>query len=43
MNAGRVIAAGGVREVLQNHDVIEAYLGNTDAQGEGDPPGLEVH
>jgi hypothetical protein len=30
--------------VLKNHDVIEAYLGNSDAQlGEGDPPSLEVH
>jgi ABC-type branched-subunit amino acid transport system ATPase component len=42
MNAGRVIAAGDVRAVLQNHDVIEAYLGNSDAH-EGDPPSLEVH
>ncbi len=42
MNAGRVIATGDVRAVLQNHDVIEAYLGNSDAQGEVDPPSLEV-
>jgi ABC-type branched-subunit amino acid transport system ATPase component len=38
MNAGRVIAAGDVRAVLRDHDVIEAYLGNGDAPG-----GLEVH
>jgi branched-chain amino acid transport system ATP-binding protein len=43
MNAGRVIAAGDVRAVLQNHDVIEAYLGNSDAHGQGGAPGLEVH
>ena len=40
MNAGRVIAVGGVHEVLRNHEVIEAYLGETH---EGDePPTLEV-
>lgn len=42
MNAGRVIAAGDIHSVLKNHDVIEAYLGNSDAGGE-DPPSLEVH
>jgi branched-chain amino acid transport system ATP-binding protein len=40
MNAGRVIAAGGVHDVLRNHDVIEAYLGETHAGDE--PPTLEV-
>ena len=44
MNAGRVIAAGDIHSVLKNHDVIEAYLGNSDGQlGQGDPPSLEVH
>lgn len=43
MNAGRVIAAGGIRSVLQNHDVIEAYLGNSEHSGQADPPSLEVH
>jgi branched-chain amino acid transport system ATP-binding protein len=43
MNAGRVIAAGGIRSVLQNHDVIEAYLGNSDAcLSDGDSSSLEV-
>jgi ABC-type branched-subunit amino acid transport system ATPase component len=42
MNAGRVIAAGDIHSVLKNHDVIEAYLGNSDAGG-GAPPSLEVH
>jgi branched-chain amino acid transport system ATP-binding protein len=36
MNAGRVIAAGEVRSVLQNHDVIEAYLGNSDTYPDQD-------
>jgi ABC-type branched-subunit amino acid transport system ATPase component len=40
MNAGRVIAAGGVHDVLRNHEVIEAYLGETHAGDE--PPTLEV-
>ena len=40
MNAGRVIAAGGVHDVLRNHDVIEAYLGESH-DGE-EPPTLEV-
>ena len=41
MNAGRVIAAGGIHEVLQDHAVIESYLGETAA---GDAPtGLEVN
>ena len=44
MNAGRVIAAGEIRSVLQNHDVIEAYLGNSETHlGQDHPPGLEVH
>ena len=44
MNAGRVIAAGDIHAVLKNHDVIEAYLGNSDAHpGQGEPPSLEVH
>jgi ABC-type branched-subunit amino acid transport system ATPase component len=41
MNAGRVIAAGDLHSVLKNHDVIEAYLGNT-AGGEAQPDTLEV-
>ena len=40
MNAGRVIAAGDIHTVLGNHDVIEAYLGETHAGEE--PPSLEV-
>ena len=40
MNAGRVIAAGGIHDVLGNHDVIEAYLG--ESHGGEDPPTLEV-
>ena len=44
MNAGRVIAAGDIHAVLKNHDVIEAYLGNSDGHlGQGEPPSLEVH
>jgi ABC-type branched-subunit amino acid transport system ATPase component len=43
MNAGRVIAAGDIHSVLKNHDVIEAYLGNSESQGGGEPPSLEVH
>jgi ABC-type branched-subunit amino acid transport system ATPase component len=44
MNAGRVIAAGEIRSVLQNHDVIEAYLGDSESHpGEPEPPSLEVH
>jgi ABC-type branched-subunit amino acid transport system ATPase component len=44
MNAGRVIAAGEIRSVLQNHDVIEAYLGNSENHlGEDHPQSLEVH
>jgi branched-chain amino acid transport system ATP-binding protein len=44
MNAGRVIAAGDMHSVLKTHDVIEAYLGNTDMHGGPDvPPSLEVH
>ena len=34
MNAGKVIASGATREVLSNHDVIEAYLGETHAGDE---------
>jgi branched-chain amino acid transport system ATP-binding protein len=41
MNAGRVIAAGDIHSVLKNHDVIEAYLGNSDGH-EADPASLEV-
>ncbi|HUR88301.1 MAG TPA: ATP-binding cassette domain-containing protein [Ramlibacter sp.] len=41
MNAGRVIASGDIHSVLGNHDVIEAYLGESH-EGE-DPPTLEVH
>jgi len=41
MNAGRVIAAGDIHAVLRNHDVIEAYLGNSPGAQE-DPPTLEV-
>jgi branched-chain amino acid transport system ATP-binding protein len=41
MNAGRVIAAGDIHSVLRNHDVIEAYLGETHREDE--PPSLEVH
>ena len=40
MNAGRVIAVGDIHAVLKNHDVIEAYLGETAAGDE--PPSLEV-
>jgi branched-chain amino acid transport system ATP-binding protein len=40
MNAGRVIAAGEIHSVLKNHDVIEAYLGET--HGQDEPPSLEV-
>ncbi|HWI82984.1 ABC transporter ATP-binding protein [Ramlibacter sp.] len=40
MNAGRVIAAGDIHAVLKNHQVIEAYLGETHAGEE--PPSLEV-
>jgi ABC-type uncharacterized transport system ATPase subunit len=40
MNAGRVVAVGGVHDVLRNHEVIEAYLGETH-EGE-EPPSLEV-
>jgi ABC-type branched-subunit amino acid transport system ATPase component len=29
MNAGKVIAAGDIHAVLQDHDVIEAYLGES--------------
>jgi branched-chain amino acid transport system ATP-binding protein len=40
MNAGRVLAAGAVHDVLRNHAVIEAYLGEAEP---GDEPGtLEV-
>ena len=42
MNAGRVIAAGDIHAVLQSHDVIEAYLGNSETGHEA-PPSLEVH
>jgi branched-chain amino acid transport system ATP-binding protein len=43
MNAGRVIAAGDIHSVLKNHDVIEAYLGNTETHpGQQAPPSLEV-
>ena len=38
MNAGRVIAVGEIRSVLQNHQVIEAYLGNSDAHDDPDQP-----
>jgi ABC-type branched-subunit amino acid transport system ATPase component len=41
MNAGRVIAAGDIHSVLKNHDVIEAYLGNSDGR-EDEPATLEV-
>jgi branched-chain amino acid transport system ATP-binding protein len=40
MNAGRVIAAGEIHSVLQNHDVIEADLGET--HGQDEPPSLEL-
>ena len=40
MNAGRVIAAGDIHSVLRNHDVIEAYLG--ESHGGEEPPSLEV-
>jgi ABC-type branched-subunit amino acid transport system ATPase component len=40
MNAGRVIAAGDIHSVLRDHDVIEAYLG--ESHGEEEPPSLEV-
>jgi ABC-type branched-subunit amino acid transport system ATPase component len=40
MNAGRVIAMGGVHEVLRSHEVIEAYLG--ESHGGDEPPTLEV-
>jgi ABC-type branched-subunit amino acid transport system ATPase component len=44
MNAGRVIAAGDIHSVLQSHDVIEAYLGNSDTGPGHEPPSsLEVH
>ena len=33
MNAGKVIAAGDVHAVLQDHDVIEAYLGESPDAG----------
>jgi branched-chain amino acid transport system ATP-binding protein len=40
MNAGKVIAAGDIHAVLKNHEVIEAYLGET---AEGDSTaGLEL-
>jgi branched-chain amino acid transport system ATP-binding protein len=42
MNAGRVIASGDIHSVLKDHNVIEAYLGNTDSGHEA-PPSLEVH
>lgn len=35
MNAGRVIAAGDIHAVLQDHEVIEAYLGNSEGQATG--------
>jgi branched-chain amino acid transport system ATP-binding protein len=40
MNAGRVIAAGGIHEVLRNHEVIESYLGDT--HGGDEAAGLEI-
>jgi ABC-type branched-subunit amino acid transport system ATPase component len=40
MNAGRIIAAGGVHDVLRDHEVIEAYLG--EPHGGDEPPSLEV-
>jgi branched-chain amino acid transport system ATP-binding protein len=40
MNAGRVIAMGEIHDVLQDHAVIEAYLGETHQDDE--PPSLEV-
>ncbi|MFL6693454.1 MAG: ABC transporter ATP-binding protein [Ramlibacter sp.] len=40
MNAGKVIASGGIHEVLKDHQVIEAYLGETHAGDE--PASLEV-
>lgn len=44
MNAGRVIAAGEIHSVLKDHDVIEAYLGNSETRpGQDEPPSLEVH
>ena len=43
MNAGRVIASGEIRSVLQNHQVIEAYLGNSDAHdGQNQPANQDV-
>lgn len=35
MNAGRVIAAGDIHAVLKDHEVIEAYLGNSEGQDAG--------
>ncbi len=44
MNAGRVIAAGDIQSVLKDHEVIEAYLGNSDAHGgQGGSSGVEAH
>lgn len=40
MNAGRVIASGDIHAVLKDHDVIEAYLGET--HGGEEPPTLEL-
>jgi branched-chain amino acid transport system ATP-binding protein len=40
MNAGRVLASGGVHDVLRSHAVIEAYLGEA-APGD-EPASLEV-
>jgi ABC-type branched-subunit amino acid transport system ATPase component len=40
MNAGKVIAAGDIHAVLKDHQVIEAYLGETHAGDE--PASLEV-
>ena len=39
MNAGKVIAAGDIHAVLADHDVIEAYLGETP---DADAPTLEL-
>ncbi|MGZ5180957.1 MAG: ABC transporter ATP-binding protein [Ramlibacter sp.] len=39
MNAGRVIAAGDIHAVLKDHQVIEAYLGETHGD---EPASLEV-
>ena len=40
---GGTVITRDIHAVLKNHDVIEAYLGNSDAHpGAGEPPSLEV-